>query len=368
MKYSQLFFPALLDHHATRFNHLIQRYVIDQKIHPAILVTGTEGVGKKASVLNLIQLMFCDRSVFSQPEQETESLFFNEPITADTSIKSKMTSPCGQCASCVRAKNDQWIDLTWLTPENADEEKIGTHKIEPFRDLKSKMGMGPTEEPFRIVVITEADRMTSAAANSILKILEEPPKNWIFFLTCTDSGKLLPTIFSRCMELKLSPIPEAVLLNCLKENLGAQFQSARAQVATRAAQGSYARALHYLNDDTWKIRDMILGLLTHPAREWLPLVEYLSASQKQFSLGLDLLESLLMDLATYQAVGAAHQWIHEDQRAFLIQWSDSRNIPLQQWLDYTTEIAEMRKWLGSPVNAKLQVQRTLIPLLDSLFS
>jgi DNA polymerase-3 subunit delta' len=72
---------------------------------------------------------------------------------------------------------------------------------------------------WRIVIIDPADDMNRSAANAILKILEEPPKRALFLLISHAPGKLLPTIRSRCLPLKLAPLGDEALCNALA-NLG----------------------------------------------------------------------------------------------------------------------------------------------------
>jgi len=335
--------PALIKAHEDKFLPLTEKYERQGKIHPTILITGLDGVGKRSMVLHLIQKLFCD-----QPGAGLEA--------------------CGSCKSCKRALQNQWFDLFWLDPENGDDDaRIGIHKIDAFRELKTKLGMGPTEEPFKIVVITNADRMTVQAANSILKTLEEPPPNWIFILTATDASRLLPTILSRCIEVKLRPLDSNEIITILQQIQGAEFQQSKARVAARAAEGSISRARFFMDDETWKIRDQILGLLSNPASEWMKLVETFSISQKTLQLSLDLIESLMMDILKHQ-IEPGYQWVHEDQREFLIQWCESKRITTGKILTLLTRIAEKRQFTTLTLNSKLLAQETLIPLLETIIS
>jgi DNA polymerase-3 subunit delta' len=335
--------PALVAAHEDKFFHLIEKYERQGKLHPTLLITGLDGVGKRSMVIHLIQKLFCDH-----PGTNLEA--------------------CGACKSCKRAEQNQWLDLMWLEPDTGDDDgKLGIHKIDAFRELKTKLGMGPAEEPFRIVVITNADRMTVQAANSILKTLEEPPPNWVFILTATDASRLLPTILSRCIEIKLKPLAPQTVMAILQQIQGAELQSTRARIAARAGEGSISRAMHFMDDETWKIRDQILGLLSNPASEWMKLVETFSTSQKTLQLSLDLIESLMMDLVKHH-VEPNHIWANEDQKDFLLQWQEAKRIPTGKILTLLTHIAEKRQFTTLTLNSKLLAQETLIPLLETIVS
>ena len=106
---------------------------------------------------------------------------------------------------CQRALKGSWVDFTEIRPEDEEEGRPGSLKIDQFRKLKESQGFGAHEGGYRIFLIPDADRMTPQAANSVLKILEEPPKGWIFFLTASDPTLVLPTVLSRCQSLKLRP-------------------------------------------------------------------------------------------------------------------------------------------------------------------
>jgi DNA polymerase-3 subunit delta' len=357
--------------HQSKLNPLLERFANSGALHSTLLFSGIEGVGKKSLVLNFVQLLFCDRSIFANAraddEEETLSMFGDAAPSSAPAPASGLRTPCGECKSCIRAAQNQWLDLYWFEPETNEEgTRLGQHKIEPFRELKTKLGMGPSEEPFKVVVITEAERMTLPAANSILKMLEEPPKNWIFILTVSDSSRLLPTILSRCNEVKLNPLSPEAVFTILKSSKGLDFQSARGKIASRAAMGSLTRAMTFVEDETWELRARILGFLSSPTHEWTKLVDALAGSQREMHLGLDLLESILSDLLSYQVLGAAYVWTHEDQREMLIQLSEAKRFTHQNLTAALEKISEMRRLASLTLNAKLLAQEVLVPVLSLL--
>ena len=366
--------PHLLKAHEDKLKPLYDRFIRDQSLHPSILFTGLEGVGKKSTVLSLIHYIFCDRSIFAnqKPEDEESMSLFGDSPTPPPVIATEHTgpirfTPCEECKSCKRAQANQWLDLFWFEPEtNEDGTRVGIHKVDTFRELKGKLGMGPIEEPYKIAVITEAERMNAQAANSILKTLEEPPKNWVFILTAADSSRLLPTILSRCIEIRLNPLSPTQIFNVIKETKGLEVASQRSMVASRAAQGSLTRALQFLDDETWKVRDLILGLFTHPTQDWMRLVDQLSLSQRDLILGLDLIESFYSDFLQYKIVGPSYEWIHSDQKEFLIQWLENKKLSEAKMIDVLSATAEKRKLSTLTLNSKLLAQDVLIPILESI--
>jgi DNA polymerase-3 subunit delta' len=364
MKASLPLSPTFIDIHTPKVTPLLDRFEEKGSIHSTLLFTGVEGVGKKSFVLYFLQTLFCDESIFAGNDSDESPGLFGDAVP--TTPKTGRT-PCGDCKSCVRATRNQWLDLYWFDPETSDEGgRLGTHKIDAFRDLKGKLGLGPADEPFKVVVIADADRLTIPAANSILKMLEEPPKNWIFILTASDSSRLLPTILSRCMEIKLAPIPPEPLFAILKTSKGLDFNSTRGQVAARSANGSLTRALYFSSDEVWSMREQILGLLSSPAHEWMKLIDSLSKTQIQANLGLDLLESIFSDVLLSQVKGEAHTWTNADQKEMLLQIAEVRNLTPARLCRIMESLAEKRKFATLPLNAKLLAQEILIPILEVL--
>jgi DNA polymerase-3 subunit delta' len=102
-------------------------------------------------------------------------------------------------------------------------------------------------EKYRVIIIAEADRMTAEAANSLLKMLEEPP-NYTYLILCTAHiNALLPTIVSRCQRCRFGFLPTPRSKKRLIDSHG--LSSAEAQKIARIAQGSFRRALDWLQED-----------------------------------------------------------------------------------------------------------------------
>lgn len=355
--------------HEPKLNPLLERFAENGSLHSTLLFSGVEGVGKKSLALYFVQLLFCDQSIFAQARKDEEESYslFGDAKPSGPITHTGLRKPCDECKSCKRALAGQWFDLYWFEPETNEEgTRTGQHKIEPFRELKGKLGMGPTEEPFRIVVIADAERMTLPAANSILKMLEEPPQNWMFILTTSDSSRVLPTILSRCNEVKLNPLPSDTIFSIIKHSKGLEFSSARGKVASLAAMGSLTRAMTFLDDETWTLRDRIMGFLSNPTHEWTKLIDSLAASQREMHLGLDVLESVLSDLLGFQIAGHQHVWVHDDQKEMLMQLSEARAFTSPLLIHALEKIAELRRLVSLTLNAKLLAQEILVPVLTLL--
>ncbi|MGI5825172.1 MAG: hypothetical protein ACOX7J_06325, partial [Bacillota bacterium] len=106
--------------------------------------------------------------------------------------------PCGLCPACQKVKNGNHPDLQIIEPDGASVKIFQTRKMQHFVNLESFEGGN------QVVIINGAHTMQTAAANSLLKILEEPPARAYFILTAPVGDALLQTILSRVVWVRLS--------------------------------------------------------------------------------------------------------------------------------------------------------------------
>jgi DNA polymerase III delta' subunit len=124
-------------------------------------------------------------------------------------------------------------------------------KIEDIREIDRLAPLTPIEVDRRVVIIDQAERMNPNTANSLLKLLEEPPAHCVFLLTSHRRSALLPTILSRCTPLRLGPVRSEELAAWLVETQG--LEQEQAQLAARWAEGRPGAALS-LPLDQWEAR------------------------------------------------------------------------------------------------------------------
>ncbi|WP_454780910.1 DNA polymerase III subunit delta' C-terminal domain-containing protein [Legionella sp. WA2022007384] len=159
----------------------IQSAWINNRIPQSMLCVGAFDYAFNDFVRNLTQLFFCKR---------------------------KGSEPCFECADCQMVARGEHPDVKWVKPEKSG----GPIKIDQIRELQSYAYLTPQRAKHRLIVIESAERMNIAAANSLLKILEEPASQTIFLLLAQQLSTLLPTVLSRCQIVRFAS-PEGLLQN-----------------------------------------------------------------------------------------------------------------------------------------------------------
>lgn len=156
------------------------------------------------------------------------------------------------CPACHKIAHQTYIDLNILKPEGASR----TISIEKIRALQDSALITPVEAHRKIVLFFEAERMSLGAANSILKILEEPPRHLVLILTTDNYHNLLPTIRSRCMSLRFSPLPVKELKEWLIKPNRADETSA--ELAAKLSEGRPGPALEIARGAFQERRGLLL--------------------------------------------------------------------------------------------------------------
>lgn len=132
--------------------------------------------------------------------------------------------------------------------------------VEDVRGIGSFMSLTPAEGGWRVVIIDSADEMNRNAANAVLKVLEEPPRNALMLLVSHSPGRLLPTIRSRCRRLMLQPLSEATVSDLLHHHRPELPQSDITALA-KLSEGSVGKALALADEGGLDLYREVVALL-----------------------------------------------------------------------------------------------------------
>ena len=200
----------------------------------ALLFCGAEGLGKKKLALEFAKTFLC--------------------------LNGKGDDGCEAC----RLLN--FADGNVSHPDFILVERLPEKRdlsIEQMRELAKQAAFAPVLSKNKICIVEDADRLTEAAANSFLKLLEEPPAGWLIILLASSEDKLLTTILSRVVKLRFNPLAVADVKQLLLERGVAEDAS---EVLARISEGSVGTALNLNEQNALEYRQTALSFL-----EALPL-------------------------------------------------------------------------------------------------
>ena len=289
-----------------RVRAVLGRALERDRLPPALLFDGPDGVGKKMLALAVAQATLCEAA----PAPE----------------------PCGECRACRRVagsiRSERLSELRQEADRHPDEDvwrnfrlhpdlvlaegwwltRTGRPRSEPeirvdqVRDLVGEIAGSPFEARRRVFVIDDAHTMNDAAQNALLKSLEEPPPRSHVILVSSAASGLRPTIRSRCQRLRFGPLSRAVIGESLLRERGLGAEEAGLQAAL--AGGSLAAALSGEAAGELRLREQLLVLLEESssggALARMEAAEALEQAEDPGAL-LTTLRSLLRDLAALRA-------------------------------------------------------------------
>ena len=164
--------------------------------------------------------------------------------------------PCKKCEMCQKILNDSCVDVRFFD----------AFKVDDVRKIKEAIYQSATECDYQIFILNDAQKMTVQAQNALLLSLEEPPKNVVFFILCTDASILLETIRSRAQILRTKPLSKREILNYVEENVTTSLSSEAVEKIAVLSGGSLGYVLDMLDpgksDALIKSREAALKFVT----------------------------------------------------------------------------------------------------------
>lgn len=308
---------------------MLQSGLRQEAISHAYLFSGPAGSGQRQMATAFAQAIYCTR---------------------------QQDDACGECLECRKVEHGNHPDLYYVEPEGA------SLKIDQIRELQKIFNYRSENNNCKIYIIDQADKMTTQAANSLLKFLEEPQVPAVGILITSNKGAMLPTILSRTQEVPFKALsPERISEALVKEGYSP------ALVRTAAFLSSGLETCRELLDQNWfaEIRNVMLQLGGESlTRGSMALV---SAQQKLFKSGLSEHLELMFDMfhlwfkdMLYVSYGKQENVIFIDQLSNISTIAMSRST--EQWVSYMDLAAECRKKLRSNMNGQLCVEQFLIGL------
>ena len=203
---------------------LLQNIIRRERIPNGLLFWGAGGVGKRLAAVALAKAINC---------------------------KGSQADSCGACLSCRKISHDNHTDVKIISPSGRSRN-IGVDVIDFISDLAAYHAF---ESDWRVIIVEDSDRMREPAQNHFLKTLEEPPSNTLFILLTEYPGMLLPTIRSRCQQVRFRSLRPETVAELLIEHRG--IDPKRAEALAAVSQGQMTRALDLVESEK---RDVVLDI------------------------------------------------------------------------------------------------------------
>lgn len=310
----------------------MQAAIRDKKPFHAYLFQGEEGVGKEALARTFAAGLQC----------QSES--------AD--------KPCKECVSCRQMDSGNQPDVIWVTREKAS---LGVDEIR--EQLCNTMDIKPFSSPYKIYLVPEAEKMTEAAQNALLKTIEEPPEYGIVILMTSNISALLPTIQSRCLTMEFHPLSTAVVESFVKEHCQVPDYQARASAAF--AQGNLGKAMRYAkSEDFIERKDHIISLLRHVEQmdlsEMLAVIKDLGTRKDEVRDYIDLMVLWYRDVLLFKATKDINQLLFQDEASYISREASHRSYEKIEEILQAFEKAKVR--LRANVNFDITMELMLLTL------
>lgn len=196
--------------------HVVQALsnaLAQQRIHHAMLFSGTRGVGKTTLGRIISKCLNCETGVTA--------------------------TPCGTCGACEQIDQGRFVDLIEI-------DAASRTKVDDTRELLDNVQYAPTRGRYKVYLIDEVHMLSKHSFNALLKTLEEPPPHVRFLLATTDPQKLPITILSRCLQFNLKRLPPLLIRERLASILaeeGVEAETDALQALAIAADGSMRDSL-----------------------------------------------------------------------------------------------------------------------------
>lgn len=299
-----------------------QAAITEGRISHAYLFCGPVGIGKRTMALSLAAALNCDTGIIR----------------------------CLGCLSCRKTVAGTHPDVHMIVPDGK------SLKIDQIRKLKKAAYLMPHEGRYQVFILNDADLLTLEAANSLLKVLEEPPSSSVFILLTQNPKILPPTVISRCQLLILPRLHKASITKILY-HAGFNLSSEQMARVIQLAEGVPGQAILLAGNTDWqKLQGEAIALLhSLYTGEEASLLAGQIAQRDNLKEFLEMLLFVLRDVMVMQATG--------DVRLLAGHWDESdfmqKKWPAATTIEAITCLLKLHKDIQSPINVRLALERAL---------
>ncbi len=326
-------FHDILGHDAVKQH--FQKAIEAHKVSHAYILAGEAGMGRKSLAHAFALTLLCEKG---------------------------KSEPCMECHACRQVLSGSHPDLIHVT-----HEKPQTIGVDDIREqINDTIMIRPYSSYYKIYIVDEAEKMTVQAQNALLKTIEEPPGYAVIILLTTNPDAFLPTILSRCVQLKLKPLRDSVIQEYLMGSLHVSEGDAKLYAAF--ARGNLGKAIRLAGSEDFRylydemvyvlknIRTMYLSEIIERLRRW---------KDEEMDLGecLDFMQVWYRDALMFKVTQDADLLIFREEFAAIDELSRKTGYDGFERILQAIDKAKIR--LDANVNMELALELMLLVMKEN---
>lgn len=253
--------------------------------------------------------------------------------------------PCGECNFCHKIANDICADVRFFE----------AYKVDDIRAIKRTLYESSVECPYRVYVFLNAHKMNEKAQNALLISLEEPPKNVVFLLLCTDASALLETIRSRAQLLRTKPLSDETIYDYVKSNTSCTLSDSALKEIIISSGGSLGYVLDMLDEkkssellqSRQRVTELVSCLLKGDSEAYTSITSYFSMQRDALKEILSAALNAVRDMAVTKKDKDARLCFYSSREALL---SSTKGVSLGKILKMYDAICSAIAALNSNAN------------------
>ena len=309
--------------------------VLTGNISHAYILSGETGMGKKSLANAFALALLCEKG---------------------------QADPCRQCHACKQVMSGNHPDLIYVTHEKP--ASIGVDDVR--RQINDTIQVKPYSSAHKIYIVDEAEKMTVQAQNALLKTIEEPPAYAVILLLTTNAEAFLPTILSRCVQLKLKPLKDGEVKDYLVSRMGVELS--QAEIYTAFARGNLGKAIHLADSEDFRhlygeLLDLLKNLKKSDISELLERIRKMKEDKLDIHQCLDFMQMWYRDVLMYKTTKDINLLIFKDEFSTVNAMSTVSGYEgLERIL---TAIDKARIRLDAYVNMELVMELLLLTMKEN---
>ena len=309
-----------------------KKAIANHKISHAYILTGEAGMGRKSIANAFAMTLLCEKGG---------------------------SEPCMSCHSCKQVMSGNHPDLIYVT-----HEKPGSIGVDDVREqINDTIMIRPYSSYYKIYIVDEAEKMTVQAQNALLKTIEEPPAYAVIILITTNQEAFLPTILSRCVQMKLKPLKDFTIKSYLTQNL--HIAEKDADICAAFARGNLGKAIHLASSDEFrelfqKVMVLVKNVGTMDISMLLDCIREMK--EQNFDIGevLDLMQLWYRDVLMFKVTKDMNLLIFKDEYKMINETGEKVDYAGLEAILAAIDTARTR--LNANVNMELAMELLLLTM------